>query len=63
MPKDNDSAYYDSARAKVDRTDFASSQMPLHVSSRRRSGGGPLRILAWLVMAVVLLVVAKRYLF
>jgi len=63
MPKDNDSAYYDSARAKVDRTDFASSQMPLHVPRRRRSGGGLLRILAWVVVAAVLFVVARRYLF
>jgi len=63
MSNDRDNAYYDSARAKVDRTDFASSRMSLHSPRRPQRSGGLLRIVIWLVAAVVLLAVAKRYLF
>jgi len=57
--------YYDSARAKVDKTDFASARMPLNMSRRAASsgGGGVLRLLVWGVVLVVVLAVAKRYLF
>jgi hypothetical protein len=64
MPRDNH--YYDSARAKVDKTDFASSQMPLNMPRRAAPSGGSGRVFRWLVWGLVLavvLAVAKRYIF
>ena len=61
MPRDDH--YYDSARAKVDKTDFASARMPLNMSHRPARGGGVFRLLAWGIVLVVALAVAKRFVF
>lgn len=55
--------YYDSVRDKPDRSEFASLRMD--IEARRQpaaSGGGVLKIVAWVVALVVIAAVVKRFL-
>ena len=56
--------YYDSARHKVDKSEFASLRMDLPPARQRSSGGGTvLKIVVWVVALVVIAAIAKRFLF
>ncbi|MBS0341328.1 MAG: hypothetical protein JSS56_12440 [Proteobacteria bacterium] len=57
--------YYDSARHKVDKSEFASLRMDIPQERQRSSGGGGsvLKVVAWVVVLVVIAAVAKRFLF
>ena len=57
--------YYDSARHKVDKSEFASLRMDLPPARQGSSGGGGtvLKIVVWVVVLVVIAAVAKRFLF
>lgn len=56
--------YYDSARHKVDKSEFASLRMDLQSGRQPASGGGAvLKIVVGVVVLVVIAIVAKRFLF
>ena len=56
--------YYDSARHKVDKSEFASLRMDLPPARQRSSGGGiVLKVVIWAVVLVVIAAAARRFLF
>ena len=57
--------YYDSARHKVDKSEFASLRMDLPPARQRSSGGGSgfVKIVVWVVVLVVIGAAVKRFLF
>lgn len=56
--------YYDSARDKPDRSEFASLRMDVDAKRRpsAKGGGGAFKIVAWIVVLVVAVVLVKRFL-
>ena len=59
LPKDRN-PYYDSARDKPDRSEFASLRMPMHEKRQPPAGRAWLQIMLGVVAIVVIAVIAKR---
>ena len=57
--------YYDSARDKPDRSEFASLSMDLQNKNKRQpapsGGSGALKIVVWVVVLVIIAAVVKRF--
>jgi len=63
MSKDRN-PYYDSARGKSDRSEFASLNTDLPARQQSAGGGSSmLRIVVWVVALVVIAAIAKRFFF